>query len=458
MSHSIYPLKEIPEKLSICGDYAATVAALFVAAVSKQGGTVYNRHKGTDIDKVLKFLSDIGHGIEIDNTLVKIDRSKFDRGRIPSENRLDASFHALSLAIGYLAGLEVETTLVYSDDIDSIYLAYFVGQLTDAGLPLEHNPGKKIIRFRPGKRLPIERMIKSSYSYIKDALFLFGATSGCSVAIREQFDSDNRFLKTLADAGARITIKEAEHKTVPDQNDPRRKVRKLTSDYKREMMLHPSTSITASEFRVPPSREILPAILTFAILRRKRAVLERITISTALQRFLNYLKSLGAVTVLANKSRGKDRMTADLVMEPGRLKGRKLAGEAAAKLIQELPLVAIIAASIPESTIVRNIGEANFVRSRYFRELTENLIRAGVKCGILEDGLVIEGVKEFPGADYGPFNYPDIAAALFILSLAAQERSSIVNLDIVSERYPDLFATFQESVRSDPTSTAPTRK
>ncbi|MEP0827053.1 MAG: hypothetical protein HRF51_00890 [bacterium] len=455
MSFSIYPLKEIPEKLSFGGDYFATVAAYFVSAISEQGGTIQNRHKGTDADRVIKFLGDIGHHIEVNDASVKIDSPKFDRGRVPPECKCDTSFYPLSLAMGYLAGLEVKTNLVYSDDIDPIYLAYFIGQLAKAGLPLEQNPGKKSISFRPGKKLPVEMMIKSSYSYLKDTLFMFGAASGCSVAIRELIDSDNRFLKILAEAGAKITVKEAEHRTVPDDKDPRRKTRKLSADYKREIMLHPSTSILSPEFRIPSSREILPAVLTFAILRRKRAVLERVPISAASQRFLTYLKSLGAVSVLANKNRSADMMIADLVLEPGHLKGRKLAGEMAAMLIQELPFLAVIAASIPESTIIRNIGEANFVRSGYFKELTENLYRAGVKCGTLEDGLVIEGIKDFPGADYGPFKYPDIAASFFILSLAAQERSTITNFEIVAGSYPELVATFHASIKPDLPSAAP---
>ncbi len=77
-----------------------------------------------------------------------------------------------------------------------------------------------------------------------------------------------------------------------------------------------------------------------------------------------------------------------------------------------------------------------------FAEISSNLKRIGVKCGVFDDGLVIEGTKELNGADFGPFRNPEVALAFYLAALAGHGKSHMAQFETVE----DYFQSFVDVI------------
>ncbi|MCX6827154.1 MAG: hypothetical protein NTV06_07820, partial [candidate division Zixibacteria bacterium] len=74
-----------------------------------------------------------------------------------------------------------------------------------------------------------------------------------------------------------------------------------------------------------------------------------------------------------------------------------------------------------------------------------HLGKMGIKCGILEDGLVIEGKSELNGGDFGLFHNREIALAFYLAALTGHGKSTFENFEIINDNYPD-FVVMMENI------------
>jgi 5-enolpyruvylshikimate-3-phosphate synthase len=130
----------------------------------------------------------------------------------------------------------------------------------------------------------------------------------------------------------------------------------------------------------------------------------------------------------------------DLEFEYAEIRGKKVAGEIAVGLMRELPFLAVIAAAWPGTTLIRDIRETSLLQRNPFEEIAANLGKMGIKCGVLDDGMVIEGKKELNGADFGPFQNKEMALAFYLVALSGQGKSDYREFEIIADNFPALVS------------------
>ena len=128
-----------------------------------------------------------------------------------------------------------------------------------------------------------------------------------------------------------------------------------------------------------------------------------------------------------------------VTVEGAPLKSRKISGETVVELIDEIPIVAVMAAFADGTTVIRDAGELRVKESDRLTAVAENLTRMGVKCGVLDDGLAIEGRQELNGADLISFGDHRIAMAFAVASLFAVGPSNLDDPDVVNISCPGFF-------------------
>jgi len=116
-------------------------------------------------------------------------------------------------------------------------------------------------------------------------------------------------------------------------------------------------------------------------------------------------------------------------------------------LIDEIPIVAILAAFAQGETIIRDAAELRVKESDRLDAIASNLGAMAVSCGVLEDGLIIEGRKDPSGADFQAFGDHRIAMAFSIAALAAVGPSTIDNADVVDVSCPGFYDLLKQIVR-----------
>jgi 3-phosphoshikimate 1-carboxyvinyltransferase len=427
----------MPDTTAVGGDYFQTQSALLLAMLAEGESRIQNANQGIDTDHTLSFLSALGikwrkEGEEI----IIVGRNFVFPEKMEFE--YDGGLYPLSLIIGFLSGLAKESILTYSDQIGAKAVAIIISALSDTGMELDQDSEARRINIKASRPMPIEKRIKSSYPYQKNALLMLGLSSGHSAAIREDHISDTTFENIIIKMGGKLAVKEAKSELVEDPNDPRRKVRISNIDYKREIMLYPSIHLSGTLFEIEPNGFDLSALITLAVLKRAEWKLPEIVLSNQLLQYINYLKGIGADISIENRRHQGTVRIADISIAPGELKAKKMAGETIQNLIHEIPFLVLLAGSIPETSIFRNLDEFGAGGVESLREMAENLEKMGIKCGVMADGLVIEGKKEINGGNFGPFNNSVVALAFYLAALAGHGKTVFSEFETVLNNFPTL--------------------
>jgi 3-phosphoshikimate 1-carboxyvinyltransferase len=113
---------------------------------------------------------------------------------------------------------------------------------------------------------------------------------------------------------------------------------------------------------------------------------------------IDIMRSMGAdVDVVEERSSGGEP-TADLVVRSSRLHGTEIAGALIPRAIDELPLVAVLAAHAEGTTVVRDAAELRVKESDRVEAVVVALGRMGARIRGRDDGFVVEGPTPLHGA------------------------------------------------------------
>lgn len=121
------------------------------------------------------------------------------------------------------------------------------------------------------------------------------------------------------------------------------------------------------------------------------------------------------------------------------LKGTVIEADEVPRLIDEIPLIAVLGARAEGVTEIRGAKELRVKESDRLEAVAKNLRAMGAKIELREDGFKIEGPQTLHGADIETFSDHRIAMAFAIASLAANSPSRINDRDCVNISYPGFF-------------------
>jgi len=154
---------------------------------------------------------------------------------------------------------------------------------------------------------------------------------------------------------------------------------------------------------------------------------------------LDHLKAIGCKVTMEDRHVISGELRGKVTVEGGPLKSRKIDADRTVELLDEIPVVAVMAAFADGTTVIRDANELRIKESDRLAALADNLGRMGVKCGLLDDGLAIEGRRELQGADLSAFGDHRIAMAMTVAALAASGPSTIDDSDVVAVSCPTFY-------------------
>lgn len=165
---------------------------------------------------------------------------------------------------------------------------------------------------------------------------------------------------------------------------------------------------------------------------------------------LKVVKDMGGdVTIVSEYDRGGEK-AADLLVRSSVLHGTKIGGEIIPALIDEIPVIAVLAAYAEGTTVITDAKELKVKESDRIATVTENLTAMGADVTPQDDGMIIRGGHPLHAADVDSHKDHRIAMSLAVAALAAEkspagtECTRIKDADCVLISYPG----FYEDLRS----------
>jgi 3-phosphoshikimate 1-carboxyvinyltransferase len=115
-----------------------------------------------------------------------------------------------------------------------------------------------------------------------------------------------------------------------------------------------------------------------------------------------------------------------------------------ATMIDEIPVLAVLASSVQGTSEFRGVGELRVKESDRLLLVTENLRRMGAQVQATVDDLLVNGGHELHGAQIQTDGDHRIAMAFAIAGLNADGETIIDNAECVSVSYPDFWKHFRQ--------------
>ena len=149
----------------------------------------------------------------------------------------------------------------------------------------------------------------------------------------------------------------------------------------------------------------------------------------------------GNITLLNENHDGEP--TADLLVKHSRLHGVVIEGDIIPTLIDELPIINIMAACAEGTTVIRNAAELKVKESNRIDVMVQYLGAMGCDITGTEDGMVIVGGRPLHGTEVDSHMDHRIAMSFAIASLIAEGETIIKGSDVVNISYPNFYKDLQ---------------
>ena len=148
---------------------------------------------------------------------------------------------------------------------------------------------------------------------------------------------------------------------------------------------------------------------------------------------------MGADITLLNKRENGGEPVADVLVRYSPLKATTIEGEIIPTLIDEIPMIAVMACFAEGTTVIKDAAELKVKESDRIAVMVDNLSRMGARITATDDGMIIEGGDPLHGAEIDSYLDHRIAMSFAVAAMAAEGETTIKDADCVKISYPNFY-------------------
>lgn len=155
-------------------------------------------------------------------------------------------------------------------------------------------------------------------------------------------------------------------------------------------------------------------------------------------------QAMGADITLSNVTDDNGEPTADITVRSSHLTGTCIGGDLIPTLIDELPIIAVLACFAEGETIIKNAEELKVKESNRIDLMVDNLVRMGADAAATEDGMIIHGGRKLSGISLNCKYDHRIAMTFSIAGINADGETIIEDAECVDVSYPTFYDTLKQ--------------
>lgn len=251
---------------------------------------------------------------------------------------------------------------------------------------------------------------------VKSCILLAGLYAKGETSVTEPYVSRNHSELMLSHFGAKLTVTGT------------------------TVAIEPEPTLCAREIAVPGDISSAAYFIAAGLLVPDSELLIRnVGINPTRDGILRVCEQMGADITLLNQHSDSGEPTADLLVRTSSLKGTVIGGELIPTLIDELPVIAILAVCAQGETIIKDAQELKVKESNRIDVVVNNLTAMGADATATEDGMIIQGGKPLHGAAIPTRKDHRIAMSFAIAGLVADGETKLLDAECVDISYPGFY-------------------
>ena len=423
MIKRVKKLGPLAGEITIPADKSVSHRAIMFASLAKGRSIITNFSSGADCWSTLNAFRALGIEInEIDpKTIEVISKGKLNEPSIPLD--MGNSGTTTRLISGILAGQSFDSVLVGDASLSKRPMKRIIDPLSLMGAEIEAVDGHAPLTIRGRKLRGISYTSKLSSAQVKSCILLAGVnerTEGKTTYI-EPVVSRNHTELMLKYLGADISMNGCETIVAPSEL--------IAKD------IEVLGDISSAAF----------FIVAGLIVESSDFVIKNVGINPTRTGIIDIAQRMGAVINIFNEREVAGEKVADIrVQYTDNLKACKISGADIPRLIDELPVIAVLASQAEGETVVRDAGDLRNKEADRISCLVRELKKIGVDIEELPDGFVVRGKTKLIGdAELEVYHDHRLAMSFYVAGLICEKEIAIKDFEWTNISFPeflDLFA------------------
>ena len=404
----------------LIGDKSISHRAVMFSSISKGDNKISNFLMGEDCLSTISCFRKMGVDIQIDGKDVYVKGNGLYGLKRPKEI-LDVgnSGTTIRLMMGILAGNNFDATLIGDNSIAKRPMKRVTDPLRLMGCNIE---GKDDANYTPikiygGDLKAIDYHMPVASAQVKSALILASLYANDTSFIYEKVKSRNHTEIMLKSFGADINVENL------------------------KISVNPVNELFSQDIYVPGDISSAAFIIVSALITKgSEVIIKNVGLNETRTGIIDVVKNMNGNIEIINERLVGGELVGDLLVRYTKdLCATTIDKDIIPRLIDEIPVIAVLATQAEGTTIIKDAQELKVKESNRIKSMVENLKILGADIEELEDGMIIKGKSKLNGGKIKTFKDHRIAMAFSTLNLISAEKIKLDNEDCINVSFPGYF-------------------
>lgn len=405
--------------IRVPGDKSISHRSIMFGSIAKGVTTVHDILRGEDVLSTMQAFRDLGVTVEDDGNVVTIHGVGFEGLKAPN-NALDMGNSGTSIRLisGVLAGQDFEVEMFGDDSLSKRPMDRVTIPLKQMGAEVSGQTERDLppLRMKGSKSLKsIHYQLPVASAQVKSALIFAAMQAEGESIILEKESTRNHTEDMILQFGGKIQVEGKEIRISGGQELEGQKV------------VVPGDISSAAFW-----------LVAGLVVPNSKVVLENVGINETRTGIIDVIKAMGGqITLTAIDPIAK---SATITVETSELRGTEISGDIIPRLIDELPIITLLATQASGETIIRDAEELKVKETDRIQVVADALNAMGANIIPTEDGMIIQGKTSLHGATINTFGDHRIGMMTAIAALLVKEGEVILERsEAIKTSYPEFF-------------------
>lgn len=425
----IKPISRIRENITIPGDKSISHRAIMLSSIAEGESNIFNFLMAEDCLNTIECFRQMGVSIDITDEKVNVKGVGLRGLKKPSKRlHVGNSGTTIRLISGILAGQNFQCEITGDKSIEKRPMKRIISPLKEMGADIE---SIEVDGFAPlkiqGKRLKaINYKMPVASAQVKSAIILASLYAEGETVIEEIQKSRDHTERMLNYLGA----------------DIREDGLKVYSK--------PIIRLQGKDIYIPSDLSSAAFFICLGLIAKDAEILVKdIGLNPTRTGIIDVLLKMGANLEITNERTLNGEIIGDIKVRSSKLKGINISGDIIPRLIDEIPVIAVVAALAEGKTIISNAEELKVKESNRIKAIVTELKKIGANIEETEDGMIIYGKSALAGGIVESYDDHRIAMALSIAGMVSNEGVQINGAECVNISFPKFYDIINRMVEND---------
>ncbi|PRT78138.1 3-phosphoshikimate 1-carboxyvinyltransferase [Streptococcus anginosus] len=410
--------------IRVPGDKSISHRSIMFGSLAKGVTTVHDILRGEDVLSTMQVFRDLGVQIEDDGNVVTIHGVGFAGLQAPT-NKLNMGNSGTSIRLisGVLAGQDFAVEMFGDDSLSKRPMDRITVPLRQMGVQIAGRTNRDLppLTIHGNKNLqPIHYTLPVASAQVKSALIFAALQAQGESVIVEKEMTRNHTEDMIKQFGGQISVNGKEIRVQGGQ------------EFTGQNVLVPGDISSAAFW-----------IVAGLIIPNSKIILENVGINETRTGILDVVKAMGGNINLSNIDRVAKSAT--ITIETSELIGTEIGGEIIPRLIDELPIIALLATQAKGQTVIRDAEELKVKETDRIQVVADALNSMGADITPTEDGMIIKGKTFLHGAKVHTFGDHRVGMMTAIAALLVNDgQVELERAEAINTSYPNFFADLED--------------